>query len=131
MRCSRRSDKSQALIMEGNSGTACTHKGCTHHTQSCSYPLKRNTHSSSHYFSLIPFRPFFFSWSASLTLPSFGPASLVTRLFLQVPSFPSLPHRPGFDPVLFSALQWWVEFPSVWLPCPVTDGHQATETKSL
>lgn len=51
--------------------------------------------------------------------------------FSQLPSFPSLHHRPSFDPVLFSAFQWWVGFPSVWLPCPVTDGHQATETKSL
>lgn len=60
MRCSRRSDKSQALIMEGNSGTACTHKGRTHHTQSSSYPPKRNTHSSSHYFSLCFLSALFF-----------------------------------------------------------------------
>lgn len=60
MRCSRRSDKSQALIMEGNSGTAYTHKGRTHHTQSSSYPPKRNTHSSSHYFSLCFLSALFF-----------------------------------------------------------------------
>lgn len=133
MRCSRRSDKSQALIMEGNSGPACTHKGCTHHTQSCSSPplppREEHTLQLPLFFTLRPFRPFSFCLSASLTLPSFRPLSLVTRLS---PSFPSLAHRPGFDPVPFQCSSAvGLNSPVSGSPCPVTDGHQAAETKSL
>lgn len=116
-------------------------------------PKEEHTLQLPLFSTLFPFRAFFFfrgglflfSLSGSLTSSLSDPRLWSPGFVLFSLSTLSrhLSHRclrggPGFDPVLLCRsfqpltppqLQWRVEFPSVWLPCPVADGHRGRRDK--